>query len=117
MARLADTRGDPLAFARGFRSLSVVEVVRVSNAVAHFASSLPFRVRCSDDLRVDGLEWAERNVALRRREIAPDPPGWRTALRFDVDCVCDGRLHVKRGYCPRAADYWGCPQEKEIIVR
>ena len=39
-------------------------------------------------------------------EIAPDPPGWRTALRFDVDCVCDGRLHVKRGYCPRAADYW-----------
>jgi Replicase family len=80
--------------------------IRVSNGVAHFAQSLPFRVRCSDNLHVAGLEWAERNVALRRREIAPDPPGWRTALRFDVDCPCDRRQHAKTGYCPRAADYW-----------
>ena len=79
--------------------------IRVSNAVAHFAASLPFRVRCSDDLSI-GLTWADRNVAMRRREIAPDPPGWRTALRFDVDCVCDRRPHAKTGYCPRAASYW-----------
>jgi hypothetical protein len=79
--------------------------VRVTNAVAHFAASLPFRVRCSDDLDA-GLEWAERNVALRRREIAPDPPGWKTALRLDVDCPCDRRPHAKSGHCPRAPNYW-----------
>jgi hypothetical protein len=79
--------------------------IRVTNAVAHFAACLPFRVRCSDDLSV-GLEWAERDVALRRLEIAPDPPGWKTALRFDVDCPCDRRPHGKSGYCPRAATYW-----------
>jgi hypothetical protein len=108
--------------------LSVVDlpVVRVSNAVAHFAASLPFRVRCSDDLRVDGLAWAKRNDALRRREIAPDPPGWKTALRFDVDCPCDRgggashtRPHPKSGYCPRAATYWrdaGVAQPSFIIL-
>ena len=85
--------------------LTLVSHVRVSNAVAHFAQCLPFRVRCSDDLNV-GLAWAERNVALRHCEIAPDPPGWKTALRFDVDCPCDRRPHVKSGYCPRAATYW-----------
>jgi hypothetical protein len=79
--------------------------VRVSNAVAHFAASLPFRVRCSDDLGV-GLAWAKRNDALRRREIAPDPPEWKTALRFDVDCPCDRRPHAKAGHCPRAAVFW-----------
>jgi hypothetical protein len=49
------------------------------------------------------LARAPRNDALRMREIAPDPPGWRTALRFDVDCVCGRRLHAETGYCPRAA--------------
>ena len=87
-------------------ALALISHVRVSNAVAHFVQTLPFRVRCSDRLDVDGLAWAERNDALRRREIAPDPPGWRTALRFDVDCPCDRRQHAKTGYCPRAADYW-----------
>jgi hypothetical protein len=84
---------------------ALISHVRVSNAVAHFAQTLPFRVRCSDDLAA-GLEWADRNVALRRREIAPDPPGWKTALRFDVDCPCDRQPHTKSGYCPRAATYW-----------
>ena len=86
-------------------NLALVPHVRVSNAVAHFAQTLPFRVRCSDDLGV-GLAWAERNVALSRRELAPDPPGWKTALRFDVDCPCDRRPHARSGLCPRAATYW-----------
>jgi hypothetical protein len=85
--------------------LALISYVRVSNAVAHFAQSLPFRVRCSDDLGV-GLTWASRKVALRHREIAPDPPGWKTALRFDVDCPCDRRPHARSGHCPRAATYW-----------
>jgi hypothetical protein len=86
-------------------TLALIPHVRVSNAVAHFAQTLPFRVRCSDDLGV-GLAWAERDVALRRRELAPDPPGWKTALRFDVDCPCDRQPHARSGYCPRAATYW-----------
>ena len=86
-------------------ALALISHVRVSNAVAHFAQTLPFRVRCSDDLGL-GLAWAERNVALRHRELAPDPPGWKTALRFDVDCPCDRQLHMRVGYCPRAATYW-----------
>jgi len=86
-------------------ALALISHVRVSNAVAHFAQTLPFRVRCSDDLGV-GLAWAERNVALRHRELAPDPPDWKTALRFDVDCPCDRQPHARSGYCPRAATYW-----------
>ena len=84
---------------------ALISYVRVSNAVAHFAHCLPFRVRCSDDLD-SGLAWAPREIALRRLEIAPDPPGWKTGLRFDVDCPCDRRPHTKSGYCPRAATYW-----------
>jgi hypothetical protein len=80
-------------------------LIRVANAVAHFAACLPFRVRCTDDVSA-GLSWAERCVALRRLEIAPDPPGWKTALRFDVDCPCDRQPHARAGYCPRAAFYW-----------
>ncbi len=87
------------------RELPLLSCVRVSNAVAHFAQSLPFRVRCSNDLEV-GLTWASRKTALRHGEIAPDPPGWKTALRFDVDCPCDRQPHVRAGYCPRAATYW-----------
>src|SRR5664279_3665093 len=93
--------------------------VRVTNAVAHWAASLPFRVRCSDELGVNGLQWEKRNDALRRREIAPDPPGWRTALRFDVDCPCDRRQHAKAGYCPRAAAYWreaGVAEPSFVVV-
>jgi hypothetical protein len=84
-----------------------------------FAQALPFKVRSSDDLRINGLEWAKRNDALRRREIAPDPAGWKTALRFDVDCVCDGRPHVKFGRCVRAAGYWraaGVAEPSIVIV-
>jgi hypothetical protein len=99
--------GAPAALggAAGQRDVLTLGAVRVSNAVAHFAQCLPFRVRCSDELAA-GLEWADRNVALRRREIAPDPPAWKTALRFDVDCPCDRQPHAKSGYCARAATYW-----------
>jgi hypothetical protein len=79
--------------------------VRVIDAVGHFAQNLPYRIRCSDDLD-RGLEWAPRGVALLHHEVAPDPPGWRTALRFDMDCPCDRRLHAKAGYCARAATFW-----------
>jgi hypothetical protein len=79
--------------------------VRVLDAVAQFAHNLPYRLRCSDDLD-RGLSWAPRAVALLHAEIAPDPPGWRTALRFDLDCPCERQRHAKRGYCPRAATYW-----------
>jgi hypothetical protein len=99
-------------------NLALIPHVRVSNAVAHFAQTLPFRVRCSDDLGV-GLAWAERNVALRHRELAPDPPGWKTALRFDVDCPCDRQPHARSGYCPRAATYWrdaGVAEPSFIVV-
>jgi hypothetical protein len=102
---MAVTLGAAGSFDRDRDDLALISYVRVSNAVAHFAQSLPFRVRCSDDLGV-GLTWAERNVALRHRELAPDPPGWKTALRFDVDCPCDRQPHARSGYCPRAATYW-----------
>jgi hypothetical protein len=85
--------------------LRLISCVRVSNAVAHFAQCLPFRVRCSNDLD-RGLAWVPRKFALRHRELAPDPPGWKTALRFDVDCPCDRQPHARSGYCPRAATYW-----------
>jgi hypothetical protein len=85
--------------------LRLISWVRVSNAVAHFAQCLPFRVRCSNDLD-RGLAWAPRKFALRHGELAPDPPGWKTALRFDVDCPCDRQPHARSGYCPRAATYW-----------
>jgi hypothetical protein len=58
-------------------------------------------------------------VALRRREIAPDPPGWKTALRLDVDCPCDRHPHAKSGYCPRAANYWrdvGVAEPSFVVV-
>jgi hypothetical protein len=62
--------------------LGLISHVRVSNPLAHFAQTLPSSVRCSDDLAI-GLAWAERNAALRHRELAADPPGWKP-LRFDV---------------------------------
>ena len=77
----------------------------VHDPVARFAHHLPFRVRCTDDLDA-GVGWAPRGVALLQREIAPDPEGWRTSLRFDVDCPCERQVHAKAGYCDRAATYW-----------
>ena len=50
--------------------LRLISCVRVSNAVAHFAQCLPFRVRCSNDLDRE-LAWAPRKFALRHRELAP----------------------------------------------
>ncbi len=79
---------------------------------------MPYKVRCTDRLR-DGLAWAPRPVALLHDEIAPDPPGWTTSLRFDVDCPCDGRPHVARGRCDRAATYWrdvALPQPSFVVV-
>ena len=58
-------------------------------------------------------------MALLQREIAPDPDGWRTSLRFDVDCPCERQVHAKAGYCDRAATYWGdvaLPQPSFVVV-
>jgi hypothetical protein len=83
----------------------MVRAYASATPVAHFARSLPFRVRCSNDLD-RGLAWAPRKIASRHHELAPDPPGWKTALRFDVDCPCDRQPHARSGYCPRAATHW-----------
>jgi hypothetical protein len=90
----------------------------MAGAIAHFTAHLPYRMRCSDDLD-RGLSWAPRPVALLHAEIAPDPPGWRTALRFDVDCPCAGGPHVRGGYCARAAAHWtevGLPEPSFVTV-
>jgi len=88
------------------------------SALERFATQLPYRVRCSDDLD-RGLTWALRPVALLHAEIAPDPPGWRTALRFDVDCPCPGRPHLHNGFCMRAATQWRdaeLPEPSFVVV-
>ena len=51
------------------RDVPTLVALRVSNAVAHFAQCLPFRVRCSDDLAA-GLDWADRNDALGQNQLA-----------------------------------------------
>ncbi len=90
----------------------------IEDPVERFARSLPYHVRCKDDLSA-GLAWAPRDVALRQREIAPDPEGWRTSLRFDIDCPCDGQPHAKLGYCSLAATFWqgvGLPEPSFTVV-
>ena len=86
--------------------------------IARFARCLPYYVRCTDDLSA-GLGWAPRDLALRQREIAPDPEGWRVALRFDVDCPCEGQPHLKLRHCPLAATIWqqvGLPEPSFTVV-
>lgn len=98
--------------------LSVLDFAPALNPVERFTSTLPYKVRCADRLS-DGLAWAFRSVALLHDEIAPDPPGWTTSLRFDVDCVCDGRPHIHHGRCDRAATYWrdaGLPEPSFVVV-
>lgn len=88
------------------------------SAVDRFAATLPHRVRATTILEF-GLDWLPRAVALLEDEIAPDPPGWRTSLRFDVDCPCDGAPHGKRGYCETAATVWrdaGLPEPSFVVV-
>ena len=50
--------------------LQLISCVRVSNAVAHFAQSLPFRVRCSNDL---DLGWRGRRAKLRCATASSHP--------------------------------------------
>jgi hypothetical protein len=114
MMNAADPNANPNSGA--FDNSSIAHV-RVIDAVARFAQHLPYRIRCSDDLD-RGLVWAPRGVALLHHEIAPDPPGWRTSLRFDMDCPCDRRPHAKLGFCSRAATFWrdaGLPEPSFIV--
>jgi len=57
---------------------------QVQPALERFAQNLPFRVHATDDFR-RGAYRERREVARSMAEIAPDPPGWLTALRFDID--------------------------------
>jgi len=60
---------------------------------------------------------AERRATPARNRARS--PGWKTALRFDNDCPCAGRLHAKTGHCPRAATYWrnaGIAQPSFVVV-
>ncbi len=59
----------------------------------------------TNDFR-DGAYRVHRDVAIHCREIVPDPAGWTTAMRFDVDCACPGKPHAKSGVCPSAATSW-----------
>jgi hypothetical protein len=54
--------------------LRLISCVRVSNAIAHFAQCLPFRVRCSNDLD-RGLAWAPRKLAFAPPRARTRPAG------------------------------------------
>jgi len=53
-------------------------------ALSRFRRSLPHTARATNDFRHGAHPVAFAELP-RFREIAPDPPGWLTALRFDVD--------------------------------
>ena len=100
------------------RRLPLLDASPELNPLERFARALPYKVRCADRFS-DGLAWALRPVALLHDEIAPDPPGWTTSLRFDVDCPCDGKPHVHHGHCGRAATYWRdtqLPEPSFVVV-
>jgi len=54
----------------------------------------PFRVHATDDFR-RGAYRERREVARSMAEIAPDPPGWLTALRFDIDTEGGGAAWIE----------------------
>jgi len=58
------------------------------------ARTLPFRVHATDDSRC-GAYRERRDVARSMAEIAPDPPGWLTALRFDIDTEGGGAAWIE----------------------
>jgi hypothetical protein len=63
---------------------SVAPAGLAETARERFARTLPWTVLATNDF-AGGVDRVPKRVAIRRREIAPDPPGWLTALRFDVD--------------------------------
>ena len=67
---------------------------QVQPALERFAQNLPFRVHATDDFR-RGAYRERREVACSMAEIAPDPPGWLTALRFDIDCEGGGAAWIE----------------------
>jgi len=67
---------------------------QVQPALERFAQTLPFRVHATDDFR-RGAHRERREVARSMAEIAPDPPGWLTALRFDIDTEGGGAAWIE----------------------
>jgi len=67
---------------------------QVQPALERFARTLPFRVHATDDFR-HGAYRERREVARAMAEIAPDPPGWLTALRFDIDTEGGGAAWIE----------------------
>ncbi len=67
---------------------------QVQPALERFARTLPFRVHATDDFR-RGAYRERREVARSMAEIAPDPPGWLTALRFDIDTEGGGAAWIE----------------------
>lgn len=53
-------------------------------ALERFSRTLPYRVHATNDFS-RGAYRERVETARTMAEIAPDPPGWITALRFDVD--------------------------------
>lgn len=58
--------------------------LRQSSALVSFCENLPYRVHATNDKKT-GVYAYERSKALLMNEIAPDPTGWITGLRVDVD--------------------------------
>ena len=55
-----------------------------SGALFHFRQQLPPRIMASNRFE-SGAHPLPTEIAITKREIAPDPAGWITALRIDVD--------------------------------
>jgi len=53
-------------------------------ALERFSSCLPFNAMATDNFKF-GAYLQPKNIASQMAEIAPDPEGWKTALRLDVD--------------------------------
>jgi Replicase family/Primase C terminal 1 (PriCT-1) len=64
-----------------------------TTALERFARTLPFRVHATNNFQ-RGTYYQTREEALDKAEIAPDPPGWITALRFDVDTENGGAAWI-----------------------
>ena len=52
--------------------------------MSRFVRTIPYRTLATDNFSSGAFECA-KSLALKMREIAPDPPGWLTAIRLDID--------------------------------
>jgi DNA-binding CsgD family transcriptional regulator len=59
--------------------------VRGESAIDRIRRTLPYRVLATNDFKQGVRLWGRDVAAGNALEIAPDPPGWLSALRFDVD--------------------------------